>query len=264
MFLGLLITGCCQQNLKTNQVNTKLNFINHINESVVAFPNYGPEGNFRGLYCSGFFVDEKHIVTARHCLIDTSKIDVHKAFFGTGDDETNSILYNQMLLEEIDKIDEVPILKYENVFPIQTKLVYMNIKTVGEFPDFNDVAILEVINKADYSKYWLKFSNTEPIVSDKVFSINHLNQNPWFYTEGVIAKLFYEYEPKENKKTLRLLTSNMTVFPGASGAALLNKDGEVLGLTSYVQIYKNGQMMDFGFYVSYKQIDKFYRSILDN
>ena len=243
----------------------------HITDSIVAFPEYAEDGSLEVMYCSGFFIDEKHIITARHCLLDIPELEVMKNIIGYNDN--TKIIFDTYIKEKINNIGLIPILKHTKGIEIdfeenskkdktiKTKLVYMNINTLHKYPDYNDIAILEVLNKKDYSKHWLKFASKQSFVNDDIISISFINQNPWYLTNGRISKIHYEYDKHGNIKHENIIVGNMTTLPGASGSPLLNSEGDVIGITSYVQYYKTGQVVDFGFFVSSYYIANFYKEV---
>jgi hypothetical protein len=270
MFFMIFCAGCCY-NGKPKTFSTKEQFISHLEDSVVGLPIYDDNGTFRYLHCTGFFIDEKHIMTARHCLLPMQEIMALKKLMG--DNPVFNEVLEEMTQQEIKKIKEIPVLKhnkelerdiYKNIKtaqPIKTKLVFMNTRTMGIEYDTNDVAILEVLDKKDYSKHWLKFAKYVPNVQEPIMLISMINSNPWYVTTGTVSKVLWQYS-KDLKTSMPLsIVSNITVVPGASGGALLDTNGDIVGLTSSVDLFHTGQMIELANFVPTFHLKLFYDAI---
>jgi hypothetical protein len=270
MFFMIFCAGCCY-NGKPKTFSTKEQFISHLEDSVVGLPIYDDNGTFKYLHCTGFFIDEKHIMTARHCLLSVQEIVELKNLFG--DNPVINEVIEETVKLEIKNIKEIPVLKHtinlekdilrniKTAKPIKTKLVFINTRTIGASRDVNDVAILEVLDKKDYSKHWLKFAKYIPKVQEPVMIISMINSNPWYVTTGTISKVLWTYSKVLDASMPISIVSNITVVPGSSGGALLDTNGDVVGMTSTVDLYHTGQMIELANFVPTFHLKLFYDAI---
>lgn len=289
-FIGFCLSavGCCANanlNKETLSVasttnNKSINDLDmkKINDSVVGFPKYDEESKeLLGFYCTGFFVSEKYIATARHCVIDLDELMfIKEMMFDVGEEEVEKAFLEQVVKDKVSQVKEVQVVKHndelekdifsylETAKPIKTKVVYANARTIQKGFNPNDVIILEVLDKKDYSTTWLDITPNEPKQNEEVLTVSMINQNPWYLTRGFVAKVIHEnVESNSTKVSIPIsIMVNMTVFPGASGSPLINKYGQVVGLTSAVEAFSgNRQFMDLGNFVPSVFINLFVESL---
>jgi S1-C subfamily serine protease len=194
-----------------------------------------PERAFHGIYCSAFFISERVIMTAAHCveeqdfLFDYStgrKVIVSSKSPAIG----NVVYYTKE--KEADKLAH-------NLAGSFWRSIVVSVDEV------NDVAILEIEDGAEGCEKPLKMATLGPQMGDEVFSIGHPSGLPLVLTSGLVSSLFpnsKEDHPIHNFFYLLFspyeahdfLLATTKIYFVNSGGALLNTKGEIVGIASMI------------------------------
>jgi V8-like Glu-specific endopeptidase len=225
-FFSLLGTSC---------INAHGIHVNNVNHLARGFVIEKALVSTVGLYsfekktinCTGFFIAPNLVATAKHCIIDdefsllanmqdADKL-IEKTYFGR---KVLGVKYQEHLKDQA---------KNSNLKTFQMEILYMTSKFNSDpLKASDDIAILKVVNKKNWSKNWFKIANKDPSVGQKVYTVGMPLGNDWTVFEGNIAKhIFYS-----NAKTVRVYYTNIYVAPGSSGGPLFNHHGRVVGVTS--------------------------------
>ena len=273
----VFLAGCCIQfrNQGTEFPTNKI-FTDKMLNSVVAFPAFNEKGDFTHLSCTGAFISQKHIVTARHCVINIQKYVELRMMLNGSDEHVIDMIIHDLATQDAKKVESKSFstksLYVKNInnnikltkdsFP-KAKLVYMNTRDIAVNHEKNDVAILEVLDPKEYSKTWLKISNKEPLINEEIMAIGMPSGEPWLVSRGVVSKIYYFKDEKTKKNKPSIIVGNITVIPGFSGGPIVNNRGEIVGITSSVRMAgPNQQMVDFAEFVPFHLIALYYNSIL--
>ncbi len=141
---------------------------------------------------TGFFIDEKTIITCYHVVDNISKIDI-------------STIDNKHF-------------------------------TVDSVITSNKQADLIKFTVKEKNKTWLILSNKLPLVGETVFIIGNPNDFDFSISNGLVSAI-------RQKNNEQVIQTNAAASPGSSGGPLLDKNGKVIGIMSYVKFA--GQNLNF-------------------
>ncbi|MDR2828834.1 MAG: serine protease [Acholeplasmatales bacterium] len=96
--------------------------------------------------------------------------------------------------------------------------------------EINDIAILESLNSHPSSYKQIKYSNKKVSPGDICYAIGNANNLGIGITKGSIVNASIIIEISSNDR--KMIQSDITITSGSSGGALLNKYGELLGITT--------------------------------
>lgn len=103
--------------------------------------------------------------------------------------------------------------------------------TLKKFNSNKDIAVLQLVN-IDCNFKSISFVNSANLeVGEKVYAIGNLNNAGISLTEGVVSNLNVEVELEKVKR--QVIQCDITIAEGNSGGALLNENGEIVGLTTF-------------------------------
>ena len=101
----------------------------------------------------------------------------------------------------------------------------------------NDLALLEVQPGGPTPAKSFRVANPSKLeTAMKVYAIGHPRGVPWAFTEGVVSALIpdydYMYDDGVKRHAVRVILTQTPIDPGNSGGALLDAEGELVGVTS--------------------------------
>lgn len=187
---------------------------------VMQDPDATIEGTFIGPYCTGFFVDETHIVSSAHCFQNVIVLDM-----GGGARLEVPTIMNPIgqraffsLRNEVRWMGEVV------GFPREAEVVAVD--------TINDLAVLRVLEDGFHAPAVLPVTGNVPFVGEYVFHVGHPLSVGWSFFEGIVSNIIAQ---DLNPTLARIIQTTVPVTPGSSGGPLLNTDGEVVGVVdSYI------------------------------
>jgi len=237
LFFG---AGCCSHIIAKNIKNIKIspecyfdkkeNILKASNSTVGLI--YLDENNMPSfLYCTGFFINPTTIVTARHCIINPEIREELIALKKTvGEQAVLDLEYEKKYIGET--IYFVTYNSYESfaldVSYKKATILYLTTKNIEKAID--DIAILQLEKGEKPSKHWLRLGQKYPEIGDKVSMVGMAIDMPWINTTGIFSQYLYDW--RRVPKTIEIYLANITLGPGSSGSALLNPNGEVIGIAS--------------------------------
>lgn len=172
-------------------------------------------GEPHDVYCSGFFVSNREILTAAHCV---QRLEMVNTFFGPDYEASD-----ESPVGDIRKITTYSQYKLDGGDFISYKLV-----KVSKFDRKQDVALLEILPNQSVGFHKTFAMGKPPSMGDKVFAIGHPSGLAWTLTQGIISSEKRNYDGQ-----IIIQTSTMTFF-GNSGCPLIDADGKAVGVASMI------------------------------
>lgn len=180
-----------------------------------------------------------------------------KSGFGSGSiiDEKGTILTNWHV---IDGLNTVKIFQKPGNF----EKIDENKAILADVVKYNqtlDLAILKM-RKIPININPIKLGNKDELkIASNVHAIGHPQGNSWSYTKGTISQIRPDYE-WSYEKTLHKADTIQTqtpISPGNSGGPLLNKNGELIGVNSFIL---DGKSQNINYAVSISSIKPFIKN----
>ena len=196
--------GCCVA--LHNPEHSQNQFIDHLNRSTVQLVTEFVPNDY-GTYCSGFWISEYHLVTARHCVTnDQGKVKINSVVIYTTYKEFN------------------------NKFPPDNpKKVYAAV-IVGSKKN-SDIAILKSIDDVDH--HILNISKLPVPIGSEVHTVGHPTGMQYSYIKGIVAQV-REFDAPQASRIHKTLQITALINNGSSGCAVVNNDGNVVGIASFL------------------------------
>lgn len=195
------------------------------------------------IFCSGFFVSPRNIISAAHCFEPTADLTLPNgtvAQIPTGIDPTGLIVHY---------------INYGDLELISNRLITPPKQaTIVNFNRENDMVILEISAVLNNHENNLRFSQERPSVGNQVYGIGHPLGLAWSFQNGIISRIL----TSPNNGSIFMLQTNVPVSRGNSGGPLLNSEGEVIGMAvAYVS-----HMPHLSIFISVEQLRAQYQNYL--
>lgn len=202
--LSLSLASCVVANKTANYPEP--NFIDHLERSTVALVAKDMSGEYN-TYCSGFWISEVHLVTARHCVDDS------KGFAPKG------------RVIEYTTYDE-----FSTTFPPKPpKKVYKAVVLANRVR--SDLAILKTID--DIEHHMFKVAPGKVHVGTEVHMMGHPQDMDYSYIKGIVSRVrIFDFRAFGAKRHMKLLHITSLVHRGSSGGAAVDNQGRVVGIVS--------------------------------
>jgi len=229
----------CNQNQRTlNHIGTPE--LNLALESTIAFIAERNSSDIRrtvDITCSGFFIDERLILSALHCFQSTRVFIL----------PTGELVQIPTILDPTGREFQFV---YRNQID-QSSLIILNeeinIASVVAVDLEMDLALLSLTENTRSSNAYLSVSDFEPQIVDTVYTIGHPIELAWSISNGIISRILSDRN---------VIQTNITIVGGYSGGPLLNIRGEVIGVAdSYIR-----NVSQVSFFISRQRIQNFLQS----
>lgn len=182
-----------------------------INSATVAFID--GEGN---IYCTGTFVNDTDIVTAKHCLIEDDEVVDFLTTFGLPVQDTQLVKGVQFIT------------RLDYVLGVKSPGHRADLVTVGRM----DVALLRVAHGTHHGTVTLK--RMAPSVGDDVATVGHTQGLGWSYAQGhVSCPRRYIVGPLTDKSVEHLQVTS-ELGRGNSGGGMFDERGRMVGVVTFI------------------------------
>ena len=185
--------GCC---IKYSTMPVQTDTLDHINDSTVALVKPTEKG--LRPYCTGTWISDNLILTARHCVDDKSKI-----YYTT---------YKQFNIEYPHVNDESYLGRVKYISTAE-----------------KDLAIIESISNINHGI--VDIDHGSIVVGSRVHFVGHVLGMEYTYMQGIVSQERYIKDVMEIDAKLLQITS--LVGPGMSGGGVFTDDGKLIGVTSF-------------------------------
>ena len=221
--LLLVFSHGCANNKEPVKYSKENETINHLMRSTVGL--YSKKSG--GFYCSGFYVAEDIVVTARHCV---ARLEVLNMINSDPTEILKKALYEEpVLLVDYDEHTN-PASQTEVVYKV-SKILHTSLNTDISDLFGEDIAVLKLESSENKSKHWLSTANNLSQHGEIVYSVGFPVGAPWILSKGIVS----QYLTHEGFDVpIRSLIINMTAYFGSSGSPVVNDRGEVVGLVSAI------------------------------
>jgi S1-C subfamily serine protease len=145
--------------------------------------------------------------------------------------------------------------------PFKIKLIGQSAESasvVWVAPDGVDLAIASVaVHSADpQAAEWV--SDPEAKIGDEVFAVGNPHGLGWTHTTGAISQF---RQQNARGRTIRVIQTNTAINPGNSGGGLYDKQGRLVGITTWTQDKRVAEGLSFA--IAFETLLKFKPEVLN-
>lgn len=211
IFLGLSCHGLSPGGQRRVNLATDLDEIETRLRATVAFLDPETER----IFCSGFFVSPRQIISAAHCFEPTATLTLPTGEviqIPTGVDPTGETAH---------------FITYGDLDMVTNRLLQPPKRaTIVHFHRGDDLVILNLETPLEDSRSVLRFADTRPRVGSQAYGIGHPYRLAWSFESGIISRVI---QNPTNQNVL-LLQASVPVAGGNSGGPLLDSEGNIIGM----------------------------------
>jgi V8-like Glu-specific endopeptidase len=213
-------------------------------EQTVSLVSYDEMHSVWGTYCTGVWVDSRHIVTAYHCAVAAKVMSLPEDQQEDADNEG----------QKLDAIG-APIFystkdSFNNVIH-NGPMNYLSAKVVGgDGP--HDLALIEV-NGSPLAHRSATFAEFEPAVGDDIEVMGHPGGVEYTYARGYVSAYRSDIDQDAIDIHGPFMQINAGISGGNSGGGVFNSRGQLVGIISFV----NSRIAVQGFAVPMGSIKRF-------
>lgn len=179
-----------------------------------------PESSWVGPFCAGFFIDDRHLVSAAHCFQRNITVELLPGYVVT-----------------VPTIDE---LVGEDVFFVQFREIrWMGAVTgsptpgrITQWDRDNDIVIIEPTESDFHPMGFLPLADDVPAIGSSIYHIGHPLGVGWTFLDGIVSNLIRE--DRQDSRLVNLIQVSAALSPGSSGGSIINSRGEVVGLANAI------------------------------
>lgn len=232
LILTIFLAGCCNVTILRSSTGNRLDRIEHLQQSTVAFVNLDGE-NLKTI-CAGVWVDEIHIVTAKHCLIAAVEED-----YTTQVMKTLPVIEvktdDPELQKVIDTLVEKSVKEFKESEYKKSVGTIMPFKLYGEEPNglegvhfgritkigTEDVDLAVVTLAMDKLHDHVDIRQEPMKAGEEIDITGHPNSEDWSYSHGFVSKNFSEK-----------VIIQSPIYYGDSGGGAFDQNGLLVGICS--------------------------------
>jgi len=223
IFAIALWCGCCVQSTHVQNTSQLRAVSEHLDQSTVALVKKNIYDIYRP-FCSGVWVSDKVILTARHCVTNDN--------------------------EEVEVGSVVDFQTY-NEFSPQGPTEKAYFAYVSGYSKTSDLAMLTSID--DVTHDTARIYSGDIYAGLKLQIVGHPIGMNWSHSDSEVMQVRISYFPFVNQKVIQVVHH---IYFGNSGGGMFDEDeGKLMGIASYVRL--DGDFVVAGFFVHRDEITKF-------